>query len=1006
MDIDASPPKRVTRARAAAKSKTVVDTGIKVATAAAKAKATRTMPPTLTKRKTRADEIANEENNETAEEIVAAEPEKPRVTRGRPRKAAIVQPEPEMEEATEKIVVQPKTKGRPKRVVDETRSIAPTPALEVPRTRGRARKVEVAQEQTPLVSEPPKRIVRGRQATVTKPTAPPKKSVKFEDAQELDKENVIPTTSKGKAKETEVASGMRAKPVRKPAAATRVTRGRAKTTTTEPEPPKAKSPLSPKKATQVATAKDAGSDDELATMEKTPMKPLVNSPFKAPGSVLNAAKKLDFITSITVNRASTTTQDLGSSIMASPARRIPQSPWRGALNESPKRIVLADSVMQSPFKASMPPPASTSTFKASLLQSPARRPPSPTKVSAAGSPTKVSAAGSPTRSTSSSRMFGATPKPSTFSVSRFTTPRTLTKSAFRPGKIPFSNIGQPATESRAHDKDQRITTGTMIKPFPGRLSAVLPRYANPTMREENELQAVSATPEAPLDEDEGGQYVLDTMAHESTGIDHADEALAVVDEESRSTTPTNSPPIFSSRGSFGLSREQEDPFQDSDSEDELASASPLYIPTPLSAFKMSSEDFAELSTPKKLSFGNKTPATNKVMQFGFTPLARQLGGWMAPVQAEPEDADEELLGDVLVPTLMPHVEDQVVEQVVEQSPVKSSFFEDEMIVRDEAELEHEVDADETVLEALEFAPVELDEEDLALAAEADEMSLIEMPEEDEEDIVDILDYAVDDDRALSEASQEYGDENSVPIDPALLALDGESRAVEESHESHTETMGQHIPETEAPAEIEQVTPLAPRSIRRPAQPFTPARRSAERTFHTISKVPLKPAGADSPLKPSPRKRPASASRVTAQRAALPPPAITSSEQASTPFKATPNNWSNFATPTRTPRRDLDDKVLRGAVVYVDVHTSEGADASALFVELLGQMGAKCVKTWAWNPNATNLGSTVSPDAAESSKIGITHVVYKDGGKRTLEKVRESKGVVLCVGVGWVLEYVS
>jgi hypothetical protein len=84
-------------------------------------------------------------------------------------------------------------------------------------------------------------------------------------------------------------------------------------------------------------------------------------------------------------------------------------------------------------------------------------------------------------------------------------------------------------------------------------------------------------------------------------------------------------------------------------------------------------------------------------------------------------------------------------------------------------------------------------------------------------------------------------------------------------------------------------------------------------------------------------------------------------------------------------------------VYVDVHTTEGADASAVFVELLTQMGAKCVKTWGWNPHGS------SEEAGE--KIGITHVVFKDGGKRTMEKVREAGGVVSCVGVGWVLEYV-
>ena len=81
-------------------------------------------------------------------------------------------------------------------------------------------------------------------------------------------------------------------------------------------------------------------------------------------------------------------------------------------------------------------------------------------------------------------------------------------------------------------------------------------------------------------------------------------------------------------------------------------------------------------------------------------------------------------------------------------------------------------------------------------------------------------------------------------------------------------------------------------------------------------------------------------------------------------------------------------------MFVDVHTTEGADASALFTELLTQMGARCVKSWNWNCNG---------DGEDGIRIGITHVVFKDGGKRTLEKVRETGGVVSCVGVGWVLE---
>lgn len=87
-------------------------------------------------------------------------------------------------------------------------------------------------------------------------------------------------------------------------------------------------------------------------------------------------------------------------------------------------------------------------------------------------------------------------------------------------------------------------------------------------------------------------------------------------------------------------------------------------------------------------------------------------------------------------------------------------------------------------------------------------------------------------------------------------------------------------------------------------------------------------------------------------------------------------------------------VLAGAVVFVDVYTSEGADASAAFVEALRGLGAKVLKSWNWNPNSTG-------SAEGERKVGITHVVFKDGSPRTLQKLKDSQGVVLCVGVGWV-----
>ena len=83
-------------------------------------------------------------------------------------------------------------------------------------------------------------------------------------------------------------------------------------------------------------------------------------------------------------------------------------------------------------------------------------------------------------------------------------------------------------------------------------------------------------------------------------------------------------------------------------------------------------------------------------------------------------------------------------------------------------------------------------------------------------------------------------------------------------------------------------------------------------------------------------------------------------------------------------------VLAGAVIYLDVHTTDGADASSCFCDMLKNLGARVLKNWAWNPSSA------------SDKIGITHVIFKEGSPRTLQKVKQAKGIVRCVGLSWVM----
>ncbi|KAL5333006.1 hypothetical protein BJX70DRAFT_382255 [Aspergillus crustosus] len=219
-------------------------------------------------------------------------------------------------------------------------------------------------------------------------------------------------------------------------------------------------------------------------------------------------------------------------------------------------------------------------------------------------------------------------------------------------------------------------------------------------------------------------------------------------------------------------------------------------------------------------------------------------------------------------------------------------------------------------------------------------------------------------------------------------------------------------------------------------PATPAKNPAlqTQTYRTVSKVPLKPGGEISPLKitrkrgrslsmtspvrSSPRIRNFTLPTTTHRVAESPPrksPRLSHSSARKSQSKEVlkkaleaqqPNRArtpSRSASPSKTPRKQVAayEQCLSGAVVYVDVHTTEGEDASGIFIELLQQMGAKCIRNWSWNPRMS-----VSPEESAASinnKVGITHVVFKDGGVRTLEKVRQAAGVVKCVGVGWVLD---
>ncbi|KAH6853523.1 hypothetical protein B0I37DRAFT_335109 [Chaetomium sp. MPI-CAGE-AT-0009] len=977
-----SPPKRMTRARAAAKPTEPTTKPTRVVTAAAKAKATRgastiTTTRTTLKRKSPSDDEEDNHEMQPAKKMVVTA-EKPIRGRGRPKKVAVEEPAPEPTPETAPATTV-RARGRPKKIM-ETPVEEPAKAAKTTRTKKATEELKAA------VTEPIKKTTRGRPAgttTTTTAKAPikstVKKTVKFE---EPEKENMAPPTAAARKAATKAsapvpATGLRGKPVRKAASSTRAARGtRATATSGDPSDKTEKPmPLSPKKVNQL-TVNRVESDDELGMDEKVPVQrfkmlpikptPRSGKPAKAPTVVPGENDE----NAIEINRPETEVNRM----LATPAKRLPASPWKGSIQSPAKRVeglLFASSVLQVDGKTPQV------TAKTGLLQSPAKRQPlnlNPLGTDIAGgsgmSPVKLSFLSSPAKRPPVSPIK---PLPQRVDEEEPMNQTPAPKPTLLASPLPREALDNSEEAHRAADEDvdddEAMPDSPTRMSFPGRLSAVLPRHADPAL-----TPPMTAAPEEVSQPEV--QDLIEDDVQESNEFEGSEEPMTLDDPpvevpavEAVSTTPPTSPKVANPM--FELREKDLRPY-DSESDDEspvkhgksaFAFSRLPATPCPASGRKPMSTRSASRSTAKK---------TRVEDTLGFTPLAQQLSGWTAgpsplktgahsasPIGFAAVDGREQTASPARNAASTPTV------------PAQNTFFEDEMHIRPEA-LEIEEDAatevednDEVMLEDVSFT-----EEDMELAAEANEMSLVEKEQVSHGD--------QDQDDSVSEASQEYGDENAAPVEPARTAGN--------------------------PVYAPAIPPVTPQRVIR-------------REVHTVAKVPLKPAD-DSTPRPKRENRRHSASR-------LPPPRrsdrVTRSSTAGSrspskkgdivPFEDGPTEqpesvapvtpqkpdiWSTMGTPARTPRRDLNPALLRGAVVFVDVHTSEGADASSVFVDLLTQMGARCVKTWSWNPNS-------SSENGADSRVGITHVVFKDGGKRTMEKVRESRGLVQCVGVTWVLD---
>lgn len=955
-----SPPKRMTRARAAAKATEPKTKTTKIVTAAAKAKSTATSgtKSANAKRKTRADESDDEDEIAHAEVTTTR-----KATRGRSRRAAETEEPPK--ETTKA------TRGRPakKQATEATKAASAAPAKA---TRGRPRKIVEVEEEKPK-SEPANKTTRAAASkpsttTATTKSAAAKKSVKFE---EPDKENVEPANKKD-AK----PAGIRGRPARRGGA----TAARSTRKATDKEE---KKPLSPKKVTQMPMMRDEESEDELAGSPHVVVKkPLQKNPVKPPGAVkagLNLPEKVmpeqDDDATINVNNAILNAPDLTSTALSSPAKRLPPSAAKDSM-KSPARRMPGIPFPGSALKSTSKPDRSNvdpSPSKGSLLFSAAKRPTSPIKGLNFSSPTKSQKSGTPFKSS----MLSTPAKRNMPGVKPLTQPRIEEKDeeinaspamktfAISTPAAETSNmsseklLGEAAEAKEGSDEDEifeQPIKSIKLPKFSGRLSAILPRDEDPFASESekaDEEQAedgldVSDEPAQspqPAPENLDEVHEVDAEAEEKQVDEQDDDTASTLEPEE--PMEEISDPMDIDTGESQEEVQIEVPPAETHESEALTYNPNFALRQEVLEPALDGDETLEPKSPAKVvclkSATSPTKRDSRRSTIGLTALTEQFGSWNA-VEAgeEPEFDNENMNGSAQT-------------HASQQTPMTPHFFKDEMAANGEEQSQPENATSDMV-----FTGLDPTTQDIDLAQEAERLSQVGSPHIEQSNDVG--------DDTLSDASEEYGDENEVPIDPAIM-----------------------------------------NSARAPAL-ITPVRAQKQTMFNTTTKVPLKPAdnSTPSPLK----KRSFTAPRPPPQRASglsrsttLPSLSPTkerrstssSSRRASSALATTPTKGDatlELATPGRS-RESVNPNLLQGAVVFVDVHTSEGADASGIFMELLTQMGARCRKTWDWNDSPSATG--------HSNRIGITHVVYKDGGKRTLEKVRRTKGLVQCVGVNWVLE---
>ena len=941
-DMAESPPKRVTRAKAAKsnadinegpKTTRITTASARIAAEAKAASSSKAAPKTTrsTKRKTRAEDKA--EDVQVGSDVGEQGKPGPTKTRGRSKKI-----ESAGEEKASKTT---KTKTRQPRAETEE---AETTVAEKPKTRAtRSRttkedKLAIGDREAQSEAKPTKRSTRSRTGTITsEPEKPPltktktTKKVTFQDDVSQDKENV--TTTQGNTKKsTTKETGLKAKPVRRPAQTGATTRTIAGNTKAR----KISKPLSPKKIVQIAKSSSISSEDELGKSPiKQPTKPSRATPEKKP--VMQNEMGINDTKSRIVNSP---TSPQVQTLLASPPKKPPGSPFKDSIKESPKKFP-----MVSPRKALGEVPALQLQFKDSMKRSPKRL------------------GFTPSQSQSQENLNFKAP---TFGRSGFLdTPARRPNSPLKIGslKVP-GRTGGPMPITNTTSALRHMKSSSLLSATPRRLFGT-PLKACKSIRSPAKVSLAEPEP-APTEQEASSQDPAEP-------IEEATERAVADVEEQKQVSPLGAPQ-FLAHDVFSDTPKAFRSMIDDDSEDELLSGTPT-MRSPVKNALLAAQGFTpapkpiatEAITSPEQAY-QQSRAVASIEDISMTPLAFQMSKWFAASPPRDEETEEEQLNDVFLPVgaVLRRNSANISHRQTMTPPGNPTFFEEQLEARQPSPSPSPQEA--------------LPEQDLHMA--------------------ETVDSAEQEGRVQqSQESEQYGDENVLPQEQAVLEM-----------------------------EVDTTLQVTENAYVTPAKVFY----NQPNVVHTVSKIPLKGAAEHSPsdLK-LPKKRSKSLagplvelnvsedplfsqdmSEMSKGGAVLggDPEVSEASNKIATPKSAGKLSRdartlsielaSIAGSPTKSVRKGADAQILRGAVVHVDVHTTEGADASGIFVELLTSMGAKCIKQWTWNPRASIVAGE---DPAASSKVGITHVVFKDGSKRTLQKVREAKGLVLCVGVGWVLE---